>query len=309
MSDKDSTPKSWGSTVVIGIIILVLAVGLIFFIYYIFIQTNINPFPISPFKFGDTVQISPAVLVKKESLRDTDPNQYLVKNTCSNSPCENCYQEVSAPAGSCVVTFSGNKSDPNTKWVLEQLPYTGIPKQSTQQNVLAFGNRFYLRNFTNSPTELAGRPRMNLFDSTFSCEDLSPDKSFTITSPNLGKFDESACYDPDTNLNQGNELIVYFWPTTQPDLYYILFPGTLNTETRAGSPTLTSRPNDGVVTLRPFSATGRSENTYNPFNPVDSSLFNNGMLLNAQGSPYNTYPVGAKYPAPEVFLFKVVKAS
>ena len=149
---------------------------------------------------------------------------------------------------------------------------------------------------------------MNLFDSTLACQGLSPDKSFPLTSPDLGAGLEDACYDPDTNLNQGNELIVYFWPTSQPDLYYILFPGTLNTETRAGSPTLTSRPNDGVVTLRPY-APWNSGNTYNPFNPADNLAFNNGMLLNAQGNPYNSYPIGAKYPSPEVFLFKVTKAS
>ena len=99
---------------------MVLAVGLIFFIFYIFLQTNINPYPISPFKFGDTIQISPAVLVRKTfETTVTDPDQYLVKNTCASFPCEDCYQEVSATSTSCVVTFSGNKNDPSAKWVLE----------------------------------------------------------------------------------------------------------------------------------------------------------------------------------------------
>ena len=306
MSDATTTPKSWGSTILIGVILLVLAIGLIFFIYYIFIQSTINPYPVSPFKFGDTVQISPGVFVRKDPAdTTTDPNQYLVKNTCPGGQCPNCYLEESAPTNSCVLTFSGNKDDPNTKWVLEQLPYTGIPKQSTQQNVLATGNRFYLRNFTNASTDLAGRPRMNLFDSTLACEGLSPDKTFSIIGPDLGSGPglTNKCFDPDTNLNQGNELIVYFLPTSQPDLYYILFPGTLDTETRAGSPTLTSRPNDGVVTLRPF-APWNPGSTYDPFIST-TDLYENGMLLNAQSS----YPVGVKYPRPEVFLFRVVKTT
>lgn len=297
-------PKSWGSTIVIGIIILALAIGLIVLVYYIFIQTSINPFPISPFKFGDTVQISPAIFCRdSQNGSFVSPNQYLVKNICPSNSCNNCYPEQSGPTDACVITFSGSQQDPNTKWVLERLPYTGIEKQSADQNVLAFGNRFYLRNSTNAPTDLAGRPRMNLFDSTLACQGLSPDKTFPLTSPTIGEGAglTHKCYDPDTDLNQGNELIVYFWPSSQPDLYYILFPGSLDTETRAGSPTLTSRPNNGVATLRPF-APWNSGDTYDPIMP-NGQLYNNGMLLNAQ----STYPVGAKYPNPEIFLFKVVK--
>lgn len=303
MSDQNTTPKSWGSSVAIGIIILVLAVGLIFFIYYIFLQTPINPYPVSQFKFGDTIQICPAVFARDSYTSSVvSENQYLIKNTCASVPCDNCYPATSAPADACVVTFSGNKSDPNTKWILEQLPYTGNPKESSDQNVLAFGNRFYMRNSTNSPSDLAGRPRMNLFDSTAACEGLSPDKTFPITSPNLGSGLGSGCYDPDTALNQGNELIVYFWPTTQPDLYYILFPGTLGVPDRiAINATLAATPNDGVVTLRPFSP-WFPQDVYDPYISPDI-LYNNSMLLNGQG----TYPVGSKYPRPEVFLFKVVK--
>jgi len=298
MSDQDtSTPstKSWGSTIVIGVIMLIVVVGLIFFIYYIFLQTPINPYPISQFKFGDTIQISPAVLTKENLANTTvDQNQYLVKNTVND-----CYSEESSPSPSCVITFSGNKNDPNTKWVLEKLPYTGNTFESADQNVLLLGNRFYLRNATNNPTDLAGRPRMNLFDSSAiaGCSGLSPDKTFPLTSPNLG-----SCYDPGTELNRGNELILYFWPTTQPDLYYILFPGTLGVPSRiAINATLATQPNDGVVTLRPF-APWNSGNTYNPF-MSNGELFNNAPLLNAQSS----YPVGVKYPTPEVFLFKVIK--
>ena len=305
MSDSTTTPKSWGSTIVIGIILLVLAIGLIFFIYYIFLQTPINPYPISVFKFGDTIQISPAVLSRDSFSVTTNPNQYLIKNTCA-FPCADCYPATSAPSDACVVTFSGNKSDNNTKWVLEKLPYTGNPFETTDQNVLSLGNRFYLRNFNNTNSELAGRPRMNLFDSTRlapGCGGLSPDKTFPITSPFLGDFSAgSGCYDPGTELNRGNELIVYFWPTSQPDLYYLLFPGTLGVNSRiALNATLATQPNDGVVTLRPF-APWNSGDTYSPFLP-NSDLFNNSMLLNSQSS----YAVGSKYPRPEVFLFKVVK--
>ena len=308
MSDKDGAPKSWASTIVIGIIILVLAVGLIFFIYYIFLQTNINPFPISPFKFGDTIQISPAVFVRESfENTETDPNQYLVKNTCANFPCEDCYQPVGANVTSCVATFTGNKNDPDTKWVLEQLPFTGteFSAQQADQNVLAFGNKFYLRNSTNSPTDVAGRLLFSLFDSTGlapSCNGLSPDRSFPISTPFAG----STCYEPDTQENRGNELVVYFWPSTQPDLYYILLPGSLNnTGLRFAGNSVTSQLNNGVVTLRPYAPSEQFQTTYNPFNPVDDSINNNGPLLNSQGP----YPVGEKYPAPEVFLFKVVKAS
>jgi hypothetical protein len=305
MSDQDTSSKSWGSSVVIGIIILVFAVGLIFLIYFIFLQTPINPYPISPFKFGDTIQLSPAVFVRDSFTSTTiSENQYLIKNTCCN---DNCYPSANAPANSCVVTFSGNKADPNTKWILEELPYTGNPVESANQNVLSFGNRFYMRNTTNSQSDLAGRLRMNLFNSTGACDGLSPDKTFPIMSPDLGSGTSSGCYDPDTPLNQGNELIVYFWPTSQPDLFYILFPGTLGVPNRLvfKDVSLAASTNDGVVTLRPYSP-WIAEDVYNPFvAPFTPPLVinNNSMLLNGQ----LTYPIGEKYPRPEVFLFKVVK--
>ena len=306
MSDTTTTPKSWGSTIAIGIILLVLAIGLIFFIYYIFLQSTVNPFPVSPFKFGDTIQISPGVLSRENfSISTTDPNQFLVKNTCPGGTCPNCYQATGAIPLSCVATFSGAQNDPNTKWVLEQRPYTGetYPAQQADQNVLVFGNRFYLRNATNAPTELAGRLLFNLFDSTGlapSCQGLSPDKSFPISSPSLG----SNCYDPDTQENRGNELVVYFLPSTQPDLYYILFPGSLgNIGLRTNRDSVTLEQNNGVVTLRPY-APWNSGSTYNPYIST-TELYENGMLLNSQSS----YPVGVKYPRPEVFLFRVVKAT
>jgi len=296
MADSTTT-KSWGSSVTIGIVILVLAIALIVIIFLVFLRTTINPYPVSSFKFGDTIQISPAVF-SRNSFSDTGPseNQYLIKNTCPSQPCDNCY--IPTGANGCVATFSGSKSDPNTKWVLEQLPYTGIIKQSTQQNVLATGNRFYLRSATNAPNEISGRLTFNLFDSTLSCEGLSPDRAFPVSPPSLG----SSCYDPDTNFNEGNELVFYFWPTTQPDLYYILFPGSLNTETRTGSPTITNQLNNGVATLRPYAPAPKDTTTYSPYQ-TNVNLFNNGLLLNGQ----NNYPVGAKYPTPEVFLFRVTK--
>jgi len=292
MADSTST-KSWGSSVTIGIVILVLVIALIVIIFLVFLRTTINPYPVSSFKFGDTIQISPAVL-SRNSFTDAGPsdNQYLIKNTDPS----NCYLPFGA--NGCVATFAGSKSNPNTKWVLEQLPYTGIPKQSTQQNVLATGNRFYLRNATNAPNEIAGRLTFNLFDSTLSCAGLSPDRAFPVSPPSLG----SSCYDPDTNFNEGNEWVVYFWPTTQPDLYYILFPGSLNTETRATNPTLTNQLNDGVVTLRPYAPAPANTLVYDPYKP-NGDLYNNGPLLNYQWE----YPVGAKYPKPEVFLFRVTK--
>lgn len=312
MSNQNTDQKSWGSTIVIGIILLVLAIGLIFFIYYIFIQTTVPPYPVSPFKFGDTIQISPAIFVRKDVFSPSvSENQYLVKNSCVNIPfqCDGCYTPVGANDASCVATFSGNKKDSATKWVLEQLPYTGTQYQTQQadQNVLAFGNRFYLRNANNSSTDPSGRLFFSLFDSTSkspSCSGLSPDRSFPIST----LFPKSCptcdgCYDPDTQENRGNELVVYFWPSSQPDLYYILFPGSLNRETRiVGSPSVTTQPNTGVVTLRPYAPADANQQTYSPY-MSNGQLYENGMLLNGQSS----YPVGVKYPSPEVFLFKITK--
>ena len=311
MSDTTTTPKSWGSTIVIGIILLVLAVGLIFFIYYIFLQTSIPPFPVSPFKFGDTIQISPAVFSRDNiSEKTTDQNQYLVRNSCANYPCDGCYQPVGANLESCVATFTGNKNDNNTKWVLDQLPYTGntYPAQQADQNILAFGNRFYLRNLNSTPTDVSGRLLFSLFDSTgqlpYPCSGLSPDLSFPISTPNAVSCGTcSGCYDPDTNEVRGNELVVYFWPSSQPDLYYILLPGSINNlDIRNNNDSVTSQTNNGVVTLRPYAEAGRFQTTYNPY-MSNGKLYNNGMLLNGQ----YTYTVGAKYPRPEVFLFKIVK--
>jgi len=313
MSDQNPEPKSWGSSIVIGIILLVLAIGIIFFVYYIFIQTTIPPYPVSPFKFGDVIQISPAILTRDNystTSANQNNNQFLVKNTCVNYPCDGCYRPVGANDASCVATFSGKKQDPATKWVLEQLPYTGneYPAQQADQNVLAFGNRFYLRNSLNTTNDPAGRLLFSLFDSTSqapSCSGLSPDKSFPITT----LYPKSCptcpgCYDPDTAENRGNELVLYFWPTSQPDLYYILLPGSLNNiDLRTKNDSVTSQTNNGVVTLRPYAPSNPGDTTYNPFMD-DGNLYNNGMLLNSQSS----YPIGVKYPRPEVFLFKITKA-
>lgn len=306
MSTKDSGSKSWGSTIIIGVFILIAAIILIIIVYYIFSKTNIDPYPVSPFKFKDTIQICPAILVREsQSGKTISPDQYLVKNTC-NPSCKGCYyaEEAGAPQTSCVATFSGKKDDPATKWVLEKLPYTGeeFKNQSTDQNIVSFGNRFYLRNSQNDPSELGGRLLMNIFNSTLACKDVSPDKSFPVSSPELGTGAglTHKCYNPDSSFNQGNELVVYFWPTSQPDLYYILLPGTLDAETRSSNPSLTTQTNDGVVTLRPYAPLQKE--TYNPY-INNNELYQNGMLLNSQGK----YPVGTKYPSPEVFLFKITK--
>lgn len=278
--ESTTSTTSWGSTIIQGVIILFLVIGLIVLIYFIFSTPAPLPFPVSPFNYEDTVQISPAVPAQ---YGDTiSPDQYLTQVVCSGS-CPDCYIALQA-CRSCALTFSSNKQDPKTKWVLKQLSTLGA---DAKQNVLQFGNRFFLQNQTAvNASEFAGRVTYIPFDA--SCPALQgPDRTFPVSGASVVGCQQD-CYD--------QELVVYFLPTTQPNLYYILFPG--NTENPV------TQDNNGVMSLRPWAPASGTDNFYFPWSgPNNTVLNNNGPMLNGLGS-FVTGP----FPNPEVFLFKIEKA-
>ena len=309
----DSTESTTiGSTIVVGIIILILLLVLVAILYYIYSLPVATPYPRSPFNYGDTIQIIPAVLSQYKPLSSTScpsslanpcPNQYLVRNNCSTGTCPGsniCYQNSSPFSGNfgCALTFTGNKEDPNTRWILRQF-YDDRNGDSNQSFTNGFGNRFYLQSATTSSlTVPQGRVTFNVFNNTLSCRE-SGDRSFPYININDGS---NNCF--------ANSMIIYIEPSTQPDLYYILFPSKFGLSTFCPLPIetpLQNWPNDGAMSIRPWAQYTPGTSTYYPWDSA-GNLNSNGPLLNSlpQSSPCNIFQT-APFSTPEVMLFKITK--
>lgn len=286
---EPTSTTSSGTTVVIGIIIFILIIGLVLILYYIFTRPVQVPFPTSPFKYGDVVEIIPAVLSQTGlNTLNVSPDQYLSQTTCPTGTCNNCYQAQDPFVGnSCALTFTGKSGDNSSKWILRQFG----PDNSEDANdglVSGFGNRFYLQNASiDGINDLSGRVTFNQFNGGIECW-----QGTDLTFPIIGNT-TSSCY--------GSSLIIYFLPTNEPDIYYILFPGSSDF-TRVPPTNLNQSPNDGVVILRPWAQPSTS-GFYLPWDS-NNNLNANGMLL---GNNPGSTP--GPYPNPEVFLFKVTKTS
>lgn len=286
---------TYGTTIIQGIIIFILLIGLVFLLYYLATRPFKTPFPISPFNYGDVIQIVPAVLSQYAGINPS-ADQYLTRNNCTSSDgsghCTTfgCYQNDNPFSGvnSCALTFTGNKNDPKTKWILREFTHVGGGDASVSLTS-GFGNRFYLQSSTTgSETDPSGRVGFNVFNNSGICKE-SGDRSFPYVGTN----------DNNNNCFQ-NEMLIYMKPTSQPDLYYILFPTSFTLITP-----LNYHTNDGVMTLRPFAQYTADTAVYIPWDST-GTVNNNGPLLNTIPSNY-PLPSGP-FNTPETFLFKITKA-
>jgi hypothetical protein len=316
MSDNNSNNSS---NIGLYIFLFVIIAATVAVLIYISTWTVAPFYPKNPFNVGDIVNISPAVLSDVNI-----PNQFFSMIPTGTSSCYN-YTGANAlfgwnmSANDCVVTFTGtDATSKNNQWVLLELDSSG--NNSTHQNLQnGQGNRFYLKNnnFTDNSNR-AGRLRYEPFQTSVALAAMCPSTTFVVAG---GTCTEHLCsYDA--------ELILYFLPTLFPDLYYILFPSN-NT---SGHPLFPMPPNtlqnNGMMSIRPFSAPNDSNyeandpncddlnanfspycvnSTSGPGSCPDSEgpLNANGMLLNTLPGipampPYNNFP--------NVYLFRVTKA-
>lgn len=302
-------PNAPGSISTAGILILVTILIIIggIIIYYIFLQSVVPSYAISPFKYGDVIVIKPAV-----AFQNIDPNKQYLKNdrplgeSYSYPPGVGQFMGDSAAA----LRFTGDKEDKNSQWVLERYSANGN-YDSNQSLLYGLGNRFYLRNNAVPVNNLASRVRYQLANQKPSA--LCPSVSPAVLGSNTVA----------ENFFQA-ELIVYFLPTSYPDLYYILFPNCYDGSANfVNNPNTTTSPNNGIATIRPWSPlqgnatrtnTGTScssttlcdsatAGTYNPYTKPgqNSPLFDNVLLMNLL-PPGNILP---PYPNANVALFKV----
>lgn len=320
MSDQSS--KSWSSTVIIYVIILVLVIITIVIIYYVFSQPQKPPFPVSPFDYGDIIQISPAVFSQNNfNTKNIPQNQYLTR--VINDPNSNCQHpnDGDAQSGACVATFTGTQGDLQSKWILrnsyDSTANCGDPSScfatsrcATCFNMLAkqsfyeFGNRFYLQNATAaSPGDISA---LMTYFSFNGAEAYCPSLTFPVTgNTHIPDFDYQRYDSP---------FVVYFLPTTQPDLYYILFPGQNNLYDAALIPPLYPNSlsiNDSIASLRPFAqpdtCTSCDGCHYNPWD-ANGNPNPNGLLLNYLPDSFvsaNGTALGTNKP--NIFLFKIIK--
>lgn len=307
---EPTTAPSTLGTVGIAIIIFVLLVGAVVVIYFVGQQTP-TFFAVSPFKYGDIINIRPAILTNNGS-----QDQYLRMSTSPNynSGVGGTLEGRNMGSGASVLQFTGTRTQPESKWQLMQ--YSALPSDapfdSNKSLLGGLGNRFYLRNtaFT-SPTDAAARIRyqlMNQYQRGF---------CFPLSSPVIGAGDT-------TNNWFNAELLIYFMPTNYPDLYWLLFPTCSNTAAPMNYPDTTTQPNNGVISIKPWadmSQFGTSihndpnlcdsyycvpENlVIDPFtNGVTSPFNNNVPIMNYLQANERLPP----YVNPNVKLFKVTIA-
>lgn len=300
--------KSWGSTIIAGIIILVLVIIAVLVIYYIFLQPQPVPFPVSPFNYGDVIQIRPAVLTQYNlNTKDLSQDQYLRLVPCANNSCTDCYQPTNnkplclggAQPNTCTATFTGKKGDLSSRWILNQWYDTASqgPKAiySAKQNFTQFGNRFFLQNATATNIDDVSK-LMTFMPFNGLCE-WGPYRTFPLTGndsipENNGLI--KARYDV--------PFVVYFLPTSQPNLFYILFPATNDVYLPPDLLPNTLQPNDGIASLRPFA---QPENdTYNPWSVNTPN--SNGLLLNLL-KDVSPDASALRTNKPDIFLFEITK--
>lgn len=331
------TPSTWMS-ILTGVIVFVLLAVCVVIIVYLIKQGQLNLYPVSPFNYGDTIAIRPALL----SANQAGP-QYL---TAGGDPSFN-YGFLSGPdactippaggagirmgAGARALQFTGTGNDDQSKWVLERYsaqPDPGNSKVFYDANnglTYGFGNRFYLRNKNNTnDKDLAGRVRYQLYN------EADYGLCYNMTPAVIGSSD--------INCNWfETELIVYFLPTIYPDIYWILFPTCQpNPNNPPKLPDTTRENNNGIVSYRPW-APWNSGNTacdnigafntcvncqYNstcstqtfnpflsPFPPNSYQLYPNVMLMNNIASlPISTTEGLPPLSEASNFLFKITKA-
>ncbi|HSW76946.1 MAG TPA: hypothetical protein VLG50_07860 [Candidatus Saccharimonadales bacterium] len=308
--DKINSSTSTGS-ISTSVLVFVLLVGAVAIIVYILQQQLANNYPISPFNYGDTVVIRPAIL------SGDNINQYLEQSATiqlSNAG-QPCLIPYDYGPNAYAVTFTGDKSNTRSQWILNQFSSAsqceGVPGgcDANQSLVYGLGNRFYLQN-RNNPSDPTGRLRYQRLNEGFSglCYSTTPAViGYDGSSSNCSWFE--------------SDLLVYFLPTNYPNLYFILFPSCSSGVSGVNSlnPNTTTQPNDGIISVRPWGAnfgqnnlklaTGcvdcSSNGTFNPWVNGDPTqgLQPNVPIMNHLPAD-NLFP---PYQNANVLLFEVVK--
>ena len=316
MSERESS-KSWGFTILIGVIILSLVIIAVIIIYYVFTLPQQIPFPVSPFNYGDIIQICPAVFSQEEfNINNTDQNQYLT-SVAPGSSCQHP-NDGYAQSGTCIASFTGNKMDKASKWILQNAydstadcgppekcfntsRCSTCPNMLSQQNFLKFGNRFYLQNaMATSPSDTTA---LLTYWSPVNSNIYSPSWDTSVTFPLTGNT--SIPNYPEQRYDQ--PMVVYFLPTTQQDIYYILYPtqNWLYDDIIIDTYPNSLSPNDGIMSLRPFA----QPNNYYYFPWEGNNINPNGLLLNDLSDKFvsiDTTAVGTNRP--NIFLYKITTA-
>jgi hypothetical protein len=304
----DESSKSWSSTVIIYVIIFILVIAAIIIIYYVLSLPQQPIFPVSPFDYDDIVEISPAVFTQdKFGIKDVPQNQFLTSVTPGNN-CQHPNDGNAQPA-TCVTTFSGVQGNLSSKWILrnswnstkncppdicntvgELSRCPTCPNILAKQSFYEFGNRFYLQNATAaSPGDITALMTYMSFNGAHV---YNPSVTFPLTGNTSIPIFVDQRYD--------SPFVVYFLPTSQPNLYYILFPG----EDYLDTPN-SININDGIISLRPFSQP--NDTNYYPWN-TNGNPNPNGPLLNYLPDRFvssNVTALGTNRP--NIFLFKITK--
>lgn len=311
-ADKYPVPSTEPSNLgTIGIIvlitILIVAAGII--IYYVFSQNTVDPYPLSPFTYGQKVVIRPAVLT---DIGGDIEKQYLTQSaTLSYNNGSACLAGWNMGSGANAVTFTGDKTDARSQWELMQF---SSPKgyDANQSLAKGLGNRFFLRN-TNSTdkTSPLSRIRYQIVNEIAIGAGIVSAMCPNTTAAVIGS-DGCSGGAPCCNWYE-TELLVYFMPTNYKDIYYILYPSC------ASFGDSTGEINNGLASIRPWAASNTSNQTgfpnandcapcagtggtYNPY--VDGNLSSNVMIMNFLTNE-NLLP---PYENPNVHLFKVTVA-
>lgn len=311
----DKSPQSTTSstsTIITIIIVSVLLISCIVAIIFILRSNDLPFYPLSTFKYGDTIVIRPAVLIDNGNV-----NQYLCQDSryqySNGSLAEYAYGNNAYPA-----TFTGDRTNKGSQWTLSRYSTPGVlsgTNDSQNSIVAGFGNRFYLHNnnypFANEPR---GRLRYQLLN------ERGIGFSYNTTTAVVGG-------DPTVSTSFfESEILMYFMPTNYPDIYYLLFPACADTVARSTNTTL--QPNNSIVNIRPWAQnnetnkknvaaecrqTAGSLGVYNPYFqdgvPNPNFILNQDvMIMSMDATGSNPPPIQPPFLQANARLFHVTLA-
>lgn len=310
MSDQQEVKTTTLGSIGTSFLVLFLLVVVAVIIYFVLNQSLFNVYPVSPFKYNQTVVIRPAILT---SIDNINPNQYLEDSTIFNYQQGGCAPRFTYGDNAHALTFTGKKSDTRAQWILRQ--HSALCNLDANQSLLnGLGNRFFLENKARAS--------------------ITPDVSSNrVRYQRLNQNSSGYCYNTTTAVIGSNgteecnwfntELLVYFLPTNYSNLYYILFPSCSKSFIgQCDSLDTTTQLNDGIVSIRPWAPNNTSNNklgerciqcdrdelgTFNPFvnqNPTQD-LNQNVMIMNNLFTIKPNGDIMPPYPDANIFLFEV----
>ncbi len=310
MSDKTTTLGSIGTS----ILVLVMLVIIVVVVIYVIQSVKIPSFPLSPFRYEDTIVIRPAILTANPTITHnqylTVSHKYTNTTSCGISAIGYNYGNDGVQLG-YALTLDGKKDDRRSQWILKQF---SSPDGYDSSNSIpyGYGNRFYLHNNANpNPNDPQSRIRFQRInqDSKGMCYSTTP----VVMGADGG--DQECNWFP-------TEWLVYFFPTNYPDIYYILFPSCSQIpEVNFPIRDLTHQPNNSIASIRPWAPNNyTNEKTnifepcqqcsnidlavYNPFiNGFPPTLYQNAIIANLIDPAHPLPP----YTNANVLLFHITK--